>query len=840
MEAKPQKAYVRPEDVSAAQAEKILAFLNAAKTPEEIAQAVEFPGKRDVGITVAQNILGKREELGTFKTLKEVADVRQVGPERFTDIVKAIGGMEVPPKPEIEVERAQFRSLILKNPNYFGNVRVSPFKPVKAMKNNTAYEEMACVGFNPQFNRLEAVVLVKRGYGYGGDVCSSGTPEYVRFYADWNNDGTWTDLGMTQFTAYDIPDDKPLEYGVSLTIDSARKWCGIENLPKVRAILSWNNPPPANDPSFTPVWGNVLEAYIQTGTLKLMPIGTLMEVLEAKLPIVLQPAVDMMHEVPLLEPKTLSLAELAELYKDKGVPEHRFGFTHVQKLMAKPALTAELMAPGYAGVLAELKMDISSLIEALLVTDGDTRYEELKCVGLNPNRDTLMGILTVKLPCGYSGDLCKKGSYEYVAFWEWDEIEQMWLYLGTTVVNVHDISSIPPEGLQYAVLLPVDMSRHRQPCTAGPRVVKIRAILSWETPPPPDNPNWVPTWGNREETLVHIKPGPKVEPNTAYVDTAGNMAVCDIDQDTGLATGTGIIAAFTANESPFGGTIAITGFILNSPNVLAGANPFKYRVSVRECLNEATDTWGPWQPLANTFTITITKQDGIGMPVQYHHLQSIDPADGYYTYHEQNYTNQWVEVAGNVLAKWQTAMAMNGLWELKLEAKKFDGTPLPTGILACIDGTTRSSLKLRLDNLAPEVPDEPSGEAGFRIIGYRMPSDPPGVPTFPATDCGTFPKGCIIIGKYTGEDTHFYDLRLWVAPSGPAHGATPTPSVVSYSGLGDTGVAPGAVWELDTSPMDPCGYIVHLQVRDRAIINSGWLHHYTYRSVGFCMVAPVS
>lgn len=39
--------------------------------------------------------------------------------------------------------------------------------------------------------RLEAVVHVKRDYGYGGDICSSGTPEYVRFYVGWDRHSPW-------------------------------------------------------------------------------------------------------------------------------------------------------------------------------------------------------------------------------------------------------------------------------------------------------------------------------------------------------------------------------------------------------------------------------------------------------------------------------------------------------------------------------------------------------------------------------------------------------------------------------------------------------------------------
>jgi hypothetical protein len=94
---KPQakRAYLKPEDVQPAEAQKVLAFLNAAKKAEEIAGAIKIPGERDVGIKVAQNILNKRVELGRFEDLKQVDDVPQVGPERFTEIVDMLGTRKV-------------------------------------------------------------------------------------------------------------------------------------------------------------------------------------------------------------------------------------------------------------------------------------------------------------------------------------------------------------------------------------------------------------------------------------------------------------------------------------------------------------------------------------------------------------------------------------------------------------------------------------------------------------------------------------------------------------------------------------------------------------------------
>ena len=89
--AQPEMEYIRPEDVPEEGVKKVLDFLNSAKTAEEIADAVEFLGERDIGIKTSQNILDARDKLGGFTDLKQVDNVIQIGPERFAEIIKALG-----------------------------------------------------------------------------------------------------------------------------------------------------------------------------------------------------------------------------------------------------------------------------------------------------------------------------------------------------------------------------------------------------------------------------------------------------------------------------------------------------------------------------------------------------------------------------------------------------------------------------------------------------------------------------------------------------------------------------------------------------------------------------
>lgn len=107
---------------------------------------------------------------------------------------------QTPSAVEIPRERLHFRSLLLANPNYFGNVKQSPFKPVAEIAGNTTYEELACIGFGPQANQLNAIVYIKLPNGFGGGLCTNGSQEYVRFYASYDRGTTWTDLGLTSFT----------------------------------------------------------------------------------------------------------------------------------------------------------------------------------------------------------------------------------------------------------------------------------------------------------------------------------------------------------------------------------------------------------------------------------------------------------------------------------------------------------------------------------------------------------------------------------------------------------------------------------------------------------------
>ncbi|MEM4309524.1 MAG: helix-hairpin-helix domain-containing protein [Candidatus Nitrosocaldus sp.] len=835
-------ASVKPDQLSENEIKSILDFLNNTRDASDIAAKIEIPGERDVGIKIAQAIVAHRAKIGGFKSLDDVMNVPGIGEKRFTDIAVSVLAREVEP------ERMYFKQLLLQNPNYFGNIKDSILQPVKPLQLNTKYEELMCIGYNPPSKRLEAVVHIKQSFGYGGGVCSAGTQEYVRFFIDWNNDGSWKDVGMVSFTVYNILGKKPLEYAATLTIDADDVFCKVEKLPRVRAILSWNVMPPANDPNWIPVWGNVKEVQVQIDTFKWIIFKDLVKLLKVQMPVELA-EIDIDQKIMLKEPKELSVIQLKELYKDKGkeVPEHRFAFKDVYKMLSTQVNPIEA-----ANIAAQYGINLSDIVNNILQILYNTTYEEITCVGLDTNEDALVSVVRIKMPYGYSGNLCTKGSMEYISFWiDWLD-GSGWTYAGTTAVNVHDISSIPKDGLYYSVYLPVDLSTRRQPCGQGPKMARVRAILSWNVMPPANDPNWNPVWGNRMDTHVHIPPGITVKEGECipYIINVGSMNVCNIDQNTGLANGpsTGT-ANFTAVDSPFGGIVTISGYITNPPHYLSGGNAgakLKYKVSVRQLNPIVTQ----WQAVTDPFWIQVTEQIG-STPVTYNMLQMPD-SNGYFEYIQDNPPGPWRDVFADVLARWNTSGLSNGLWEIKIDVlNPVTNQTWTTGTLICSNGESRSTVKVRLDNTRPEAELTIDMIANSDYI-----SNPAATPTSPMAICGKMKSGVYIIGRFKAKDTgtfaeHFYSYSFEVLPSSIGGNPTPqnfkhVPAADLYPAIPTTGIQlpspppyplplPDGIWQLNTNGMLPCGYVVRLTVSDRTIVNSSSIGWKDVKEVGFCL-----
>jgi hypothetical protein len=156
----------------------------------------------------------------------------------------------------------RLRALLLVDPNHFGNVPSSSFKTVLNIQEDITYESLSHVGYDPLRRRLCATIIIKQPNGYSDNVLNNGSEEFVRFYLSYDGGVKWLDQGMRLFNVFDASTSNPRSYEVTLEIIPLEE-LPPKTLPKVRAILSWNLPPPTLAPDWRPVWGNIIESCIR-------------------------------------------------------------------------------------------------------------------------------------------------------------------------------------------------------------------------------------------------------------------------------------------------------------------------------------------------------------------------------------------------------------------------------------------------------------------------------------------------------------------------------------------------------------------------------------------------
>ncbi|UGQ48629.1 hypothetical protein [Massilia endophytica] len=718
-------------------------------------------------------------------------------------------------------ERAQFKTLLAGNLNYFGNLPQSTETPVTKIVSNTVFEQLTCVAYNPATSFLEATIAIKQASGYGGDLCSKGSTEFVRFFVDYGSG--WEDAGLAAVNVHDIPTnrdcaqdlDKPLVYAVNLRLDPKTRCCDKPVLPKVHAILSWQWEPPAGaaNVGWTPVWGNTLDCNIQ---IKPHPwnlfclFESINESLNQKIKIP-QLFEQVQHlPIPQPDPPPFSIGQLAQIYGKgaKGaapqastlsVPGHRFGFQALQSIVANGIFSSDVLNEAKTEWKAA-GLDLSASIAALAQTNANVDYEQLECLGLDEGiPERLVATFRIKRPSGYSGDLCHPGSQEYVAFWaDWDNTCQ-WTYVGTAQVNVHDIASIPQHGLCYAAILPVDISKFKRGCKT-PRVARLRAVLSWNTPPSVTDPDALPTWGNRLDTHVQLNPAEHGTPQAPEIRNIGGIPVEMIDTaGSGLTTSTAVFAHYPGSAAdalgracPFGGALYMDAQFY--PGMY-------YRVSVRKSSDHS---------VVNVLSDSFLVERWVHPPT----FDTQVATNGFFAYlNPADYVTRTVAIWSSASL---TGADRDALWEMQLEVST---TQDETGII----GST-PWYRVQLDNTGPAEP----------------PASPPTIDLHISAggDCKTFPQNSTITGNFIAEDTYFGSWGLSTLPNSAMTPSNQPEAVPFLAHTTPTGPG-GHGWSLNTlSPieMHTCGYVVRLVVHDRSIVNSLPGHHNSnHIEVGLCL-----
>ncbi len=748
-------------------------------------------------------------------------------------------------------ERLNFKTLLLQNPNHFGTFPNLSGKVVLPKKFDTAFEELTCLGLNPEQNKLEAVVQIKQHSGYLTDACGAGSREYIRFFVQ--HGAVWQDIGDTFFDAFDLAGPLPLSYCVSIDLKEAHKFCTSENILNVRAILSWNLEPTPGDPNFSPPWGNVLDARVQVAPLIItkVPIGMLVSEGLVKVNEAAIGAIDFEKALPSKVEPAQPYSALKGLYAKSDVPAHRFGFAEAQKVLQHPVLNipsgavakaGAVAKPGGAGSVSELAPgpELSAILAALAKLSGDVTFEEMKCAGYNPQTRELEAVIEIKRNAGYSGGLCTQGSTEYVSFFAF--FGGAWQPLGTATVRVHDLAAVTPgHSLMYAVHRISNMTE--MPCK-NLEGVPLRAILSWEQQP--TGPNFTPTWGNVINTHVQPMVG-AVTGEHMRLMRIGGVTINRISDITHLAYPRGladpahglpvIAGDCGGDDSPFGGELIVEGDFTPKPDVfnhvtgavLPGGKPIIYQVWVSRVDIPSV----PFQ-LTNGFFIAVFPPNALFPPLTFNqHLQPPPgpvsggvAGDQYYQYMESDLQ----AVNPRALAAFEAGGLAEGDYRIEVRPWVWTG--------AQYQSVASQFKTVHVFN----------GYKHTEIIGGNpttMFRPQVALTLTSIADCADAKIGDTVKGSYSVVDNFFNALSIELVPITiggvpvvePAVTVTPDPgNATTYNGT-NTGGSHGT-FSLDTASLPACGYTIELVANDRAIVDSHCDRHWNRIGVGFCLRKP--
>jgi hypothetical protein len=139
----------------------------------------------------------------------------------------------------------------------------------------------------------------------------------------------------------------------------------------------------------------------------------------------------------------------------------------------------------------------------VIIIQNETTYEELTHVGLDPAGSKLEAVIDVKQPNGYGTPAFPQGAFEYVRFYV--DYGAGFEDQGYIAVNVDEASNVlacaKVEGRRLHFTASIAISPHKVR-RLFPVRPKVRAILSWQSIPPANAPNFNPMWGNRLDAQV--------------------------------------------------------------------------------------------------------------------------------------------------------------------------------------------------------------------------------------------------------------------------------------------------------------------------------------------------
>lgn len=685
-------------------------------------------------------------------------------------------------------------------------------KFIKQHYSITNWEQLTCAGYNPYHQRLEAVVNIKRPNGYSGTLCTTASKEYVRFFVDFKDGAGFQDMGYSEFKVADISNapagpQHPLSYTSFLFIDDKkhRKFldCAHAVIPTLRAVLSWNVVPSSN-PDADPHYGNRLDVNIQLARKPFIFWKDFVDLSKIK---EYAKLVDADFEIKLKEPYVENADVIHRVNLASQISSHRTLYATIGSKLNSTLDFSKAAAILDVANFDDLGVDLSSFYEFFNLEGkkADVSFEELGCVGLNSQTDRLGAIIHVKKQNGFSGNLCTKGSMEHVAFWaDWNNNGTFDQYLGTVSLNVHDIANMPKDGLHYSVQLPIDVTNRLRTCS-NPNIIRIRAVLSWESLPSTTNPNALNHWGNYKDALVQLRPAFRHGSDIySAIHFVGGVDRTDIDLASHLYNAG---PATPAHNRPWGGLITFGGIIdRNGFNGIV-----KYRFLVKKLSDP--DVPASWSPCSTSETFEL---DDLSTPAGPFADSQTDPG-GWFEFKQNPAGNLFY--TSNYRGSWNATTMADGAYTIRFYHTDAFGMEVKADeftIMVCNRGMHISMTANASVDFASDLDLVVDGGDCHNATS----ADP------------------IIKGHLRAVHPYFAAWRLELQPSTHTHMAVPIPSTRSHSFIGDTGDANG-VWELNTAPLDPCGYTISISADSRVILNSypGDFPTYAPKAVGFAKLA---
>lgn len=168
-------------------------------------------------------------------------------------------------------------------------------------------------------------------------------------------------------------------------------------------------------------------------------------------------------------------------------------------------------------------------VKVVLNMCGDTSFESLGCVSYIPLLDQLYASIELKRDWGYSLAPNNCSTREYVRFYLSFDRGATWHNEGVTAFNVCD-----EPGSRLHIRLVTKRVEFVERLKSSTQPLIVRAILSWNSAPPPDSPDWTPLWGNVLDTQIQT-----VRQNACRTDRLqpGSWVQLDDENDSEVRVG---------------------------------------------------------------------------------------------------------------------------------------------------------------------------------------------------------------------------------------------------------------------------------------------------------------